>query len=93
MNDQGGAVFLSIFASLVVTFTNDGLIRFVRRFTDFEKHQTITKINVSVAVKLTIARFLNQSLILVLVNKETRNWFTGGSLAYDATTLMVSAAI
>ena len=93
MNDQGGAVFLSIFASLVVTFTNDGLIRFVRRFTDYEKHQTITKINVSVAVKLTIARFLNQSLILVLVNKETRNWFTGGSLAYDATTLMVSAAI
>jgi hypothetical protein len=92
MADQGFATFLTVFASLTILFVNDGLIRFVRRFTAFEMHQTITKINVSVALKLSIARFLNQSIILVLVNENTKRWFEGGSLAYDATILMVSGA-
>lgn len=54
-----------------------------------EKHETLTKLNVSVGIKLTIARFLNSSLILVLTNPNPKNWFKGGSLAYDATILIL----
>jgi hypothetical protein len=43
--------------------------------------------NISVALKLTVARFMNSSLILVIVNSDPKIWFTGGSLAYDASML------
>lgn len=68
------------------------MIKVVRKFTDYEKHNTVTNINVSVAVKLTLARFLNTSIIIVLVNKDTKRWFNGGSVAYDATFLMMTMA-
>lgn len=38
MSEQGFATFLTVFASLTILFVNDGLIRFVRRFTAYEKH-------------------------------------------------------
>lgn len=44
--------------------------------------------NISVALKLTVARFLNSSLILVIVNSDSTYWFTGGNLAYDASVLV-----
>jgi hypothetical protein len=65
----------------------------IRRFSMAEQHETLTKLNVSVAIKLTIARFLNSSVILVLTNPDPKNWFKGGSLAYDATILIVIMAI
>jgi len=78
--------------SIFISQCNSRLIKVVRRFTDYEKHSTVTDINVSVAVKLTLARFLNTSIIIVLVNKNTRNWFEGGSVAYDASFLMMIMA-
>jgi len=44
--------------------------------------------NVSVALKLTIARFINSSLVLVFINSESRKWYKGGDLVYDATILI-----
>jgi len=65
------------------------LLKFVmRRFSAAEKHETQTKMNVSVAFKLTIARFINSSLVLVIVNSESRSWYKGGDLVYDATLLI-----
>jgi len=49
--------------------------------------------NVSVAIKLTIARFLNSSVILVIVNTEPKDWFKGGNLAYDAIILILLMAV
>lgn len=67
----------------------NGLLVFVmRRFSTLEKHSTLTNVNVSVAVKLTIARFLNSSLVLIFVNAEPKNWFKNGNLAYDASVLI-----
>ena len=86
--EQALTTFLSILSSCTISFINDNLIKTIRRFTDFERHETITKINVSVAVKLTIARFLNTSVILLLTNDRTKGWFKGASLAYDATLLI-----
>lgn len=88
MKEQALPTFLSVLSSCTISFINDNLIRTIRRFTDFERHETITKINVSIAVKLTIARFLNTSVILLLTNKDTKGWFDGASLAYDATLLI-----
>ena len=42
----------------------------------------------STALKLTIARFLNSSLVLVFVNNDPKQWFNEGDLAYDATLLI-----
>lgn len=67
----------------------NGLLVFVmRRFSTLEKHSTLTNVNVSVAVKLTIARFLNSSLVLIFVNAEPNKWFKNGNLAYDASVLI-----
>jgi hypothetical protein len=57
-----------------------------------EKHETQTKLNVSVAFKLTIGRFINSSLVLVIINSNAEKWFNGGDLVYDATILIVLLA-
>ena len=49
--------------------------------------------NVSVALKLTIARFINSSLVLIIVNSESRSWYKAGDLVYDATLLICILAI
>lgn len=59
-----------------------------RKFSQAESHETLTKLNVSVAIKLTIARFLNSSMVLVVANYDARYWFKDGSLVYDATVLI-----
>lgn len=44
------------------------------------------------AIKLTIARFLNSSMVLVIANYDARFWFKDGSLVYDATVLIMFMA-
>ena len=88
MRDQALPQFLSFVSSATISLINDNLVRTIRRFTDFERHSTITEINVSLAVKLSVARFLNTSVILLLTNKDTKGWFNSASLAYDATILI-----
>jgi hypothetical protein len=65
----------------------------MRRFSTLEEHSTLTNLNVSVAVKLTIARFLNSSLVLLFVNNDPLQWFKNGNLAYDATVLIALLAV
>jgi len=61
----------------------------VRRFSMYESHETNTKLNVSVAFKLTIIRFLNSTIVLVGVNRDTSKMFDGGGLVYEATILII----
>ena len=61
----------------------------MRRFSKGENHDTQTKMNVSVAFKLTLGRFFNSSVLLVLVSTIPRKWFDGGDLVYDATILIM----
>ena len=67
--------FISILTSLVVMVVNILLRFIIRRFSLSELHETTTKMNVSVAIKLTVARFLNSSIILILVNANPKTWF------------------
>jgi len=90
--DIGGVIFLSFLCSSSVSLINNILVGLIRRFSLTERHETITKMNVSVAFKLTIARFLNNSVILVMANEDPKKWFRGGSLCYDAYILMLMMA-
>jgi hypothetical protein len=87
--EQGMSQFISVMCSLSVSIANAAMILIIRRFSMSEKHETLTKLNVSVAIKLTIARFLNSSVILVITNGDPKGWFKGGSLAYDASLLIL----
>lgn len=91
--EQKSGAAISILISVVIALINDNLIKTIRRFTDYEKHQTITKINVSVAIKLTFARFLNCSVILLTTNNNVKGWFGDASLAYDASMLIIIMAL
>ena len=87
--EQGTVKFISALASFIVVFVNTVLIYVIRRFSIYEHHETQTKMNVSVAIKLTIARFLNSSVILVITNRDPKTWFDGGDLVYDASLLIM----
>jgi len=45
--------------------------------------------HVNTAFKLTIARFVNSSVILCIVQKDGKHWFDEGGLVEDAATLIV----
>ena len=82
--NNGAIRLLTIFMSFFVVFFNTLLGRVIRIFSAFEKHETYTKYNLSVAVKLTFAMFVNTALIPVLVNVNVEDWFTNAGLVVDA---------
>ena len=88
MYTKGIAKIISWSASLVIVIVNELLLFVMRRISRAEKHSTLTNLNVSVALKLTLARFLNSSLILLFVNNKPENWFKEGDLAYEASLLI-----
>jgi hypothetical protein len=88
MYTKGIAKIISWSASLAVVIVNELLLFVMRRISRAEEHSTLTNLNVSVALKLTFARFLNSSLVLIFVNNKPENWFKEGDLAYDATLLI-----
>lgn len=66
----------------------------IRRLTISERHRSHTDRNVSVGLKLTVARFINSSLLLLIINFDsTTSWFDGAGLVYDATVLMILMAV
>jgi len=84
---------LAIIGTLIVFITNSLLLSAVRRFSIYEQHETRTKMNVSVAFKLTITRFLNSSIVLMMINRDASQWFKSGKLAYEATILITLMAL
>lgn len=79
---------LSGVISGIIVMINSSLTKIVRPITTLESHETQTKHSISVALKLTIARFLNSSFILCLVNTNSKTWFKGGDLVFEANLLM-----
>jgi len=81
---------LSVVASGVVIIINMALRVVVRQFTLNEKHDTLTNHNLSVAVKLTFARFLNSAILPIIVNIDRTRWFVDGGLASDILYIILS---
>jgi len=57
-----------------------------------EFQETATKQNISIALKLTIARFINSALVLVVVNDDASDWYNRGNLVWDVNILLVLLA-
>jgi hypothetical protein len=60
--------------------------------TVFERHETRTAYNLSVALKLVIARFVNTAIVPVIVNISSNRWFIDGGLVSDIFSIMISIA-
>lgn len=82
-------------SALSINLINFSLIFFIRKVTINERHISETDQNVSMAFKLTACRFVNSSLLLVILNKgDAKTWFDGGGdLAYEATILISLMAL
>ena len=74
---------LSLITSLFVIVVNMLLAKIIRILSKFEQHETYSKYNISVAVKLTIAMFINTAIIPMFVNFRKENWFDRGGLMLD----------
>ena len=73
---------------------NTSLKYVIRRLTLSERHSSITDLNISVGLKLTLARFINSSLLLLIINfNAATRWFDKAGLVYDATVLMILMAV
>lgn len=84
---------LSILSSLFVVGVNKILLIIIRKFSLREKPITWTAYNMSVALKLTIGRFVNSALIPVIINSKFEKWFNEGGLVVDVTYLIVAISI
>ena len=47
----------------------------VRLFSQYEKYETLTAMDISVAFKLTLARFVNTAIVPIMVNGDASKWF------------------
>ena len=85
---------ISGFSSFAIWFVNTTLKYVIRRLTVSERHSSITDLNISVGLKLTLARFINSSLLLLIINFNVATlWFDKAGLVYDATVLMILMAV
>lgn len=83
---------LSIAVSIVIIIINMLLRVVVRRFSLFEKHETYSNHNLSVAMKLTMARFINTAIVPILVDRGFDRWTAQGGLVSDIFYLLLSIA-
>lgn len=81
---------LSFVCAFVIIFINTLLKNVVVYLTAFERHETRTAYNLSVAMKLVIARFVNTAIVPVIVNIYSSRWFIDGGLVSDIFSIMIS---
>jgi hypothetical protein len=74
---------INIVNALIVSMINFLMGRIVRYLTFFERHKSYTDHNLSVAMKLTFAMFVNTGLIPLFVNYNVNSWFTNTGLVSD----------
>jgi hypothetical protein len=72
---------------------NFSLKETIKSLTEYEYHRTHTAFNLSVGIKLTIARFVNSAIVPVIINKQKDKWFADGGLVFDIFTVMIMIAI
>ncbi len=65
----------------------------IKNVTAFENQRTHTEFNLSVAVKLTVARFVNSAIVPVIINIKSDRWFADGGLVFDVFSVMLMISI
>jgi len=85
---------LSLTVSFTITFINSSLRIVVRKFSDYEQNETLTAHNLSVALKLTLVRFINTALVPITINRQFTDgndeWFGQGGLINDVFYIFLS---
>jgi hypothetical protein len=66
--------FISWLMGFLISKLNKILTRVVTVITAYEKHETKTALNLSIALKLTIAKFADSSVVPVMVNLTFNDW-------------------
>ncbi|CAI2371715.1 unnamed protein product [Moneuplotes crassus] len=74
---------INIASSSIVAGMNFSIDKIIRLLSLFERHETYTQFNISVAIKLTFAIFANTGIIPLFVNFSKDNWFTPSGLCTD----------
>lgn len=81
---------ISILSSIIIAINNALLTLVIRSISKLERHETYTKYNVSVSIKLTFSMFINSGMIPMLIHYFKDNWFTCGGLAFDIFLIMIT---
>lgn len=76
--------------SIVILVVNEALSWVVKTLSIKEKHETYTAYNLSVAFKMTFARFINSAVVPCIVNISSDKWFNEGGLVSDIFSIMIS---
>ena len=84
---------ISFLCAFVIIIINNVLKIVVRYVTSKERHETNTAHNLSLAVKLMLARFVNTAIVPVIINIKSDQWFTDGGLVSDLFSIMVSISV
>lgn len=98
LDSQGGTTnteailirIISILTSFLVIAINVALGKIIRLLSAYEKHETYSKYHLSVAIKLTIALFINSGIVPLFVNFGREDWFNSGGLMVDIFYITVS---
>lgn len=85
LTDQAMLKSIAGFSAALRFVINVSFKYFMKSLSTAEQHETVTKMNVSMAFKLLVARFINSSLIMMAINNDPETWFKSGGLAYEAT--------
>lgn len=83
---QGTAV--STMLAGFIQVINMVMILIVREFSLFERHETKTKMNISLSFKLGFMRFMTSSICYLLVHKNAYDWYVGADLVYDVSMIL-----
>jgi hypothetical protein len=82
--------FLSFLVAFVIILINNILKWVVKYLTEKERHETYTAFNISIAIKLMLARFVNTAIVPVIINIQSDMWFNEGGLVSDLFSIMIS---
>lgn len=69
------------------------ITKVLTRLTVYERHDTATSHNTSVALKLLIVKFINSTLIPLSVNRDPSKWYENNGLITDAYSVLFSMSI
>lgn len=83
---------LSIATAVAIAIINAILPVLMRRFSLYERHETNTDLSLTLALKLSLVKFLNTSVIYAVVHSNAEDWFSSGNLVNDVFTVLCFAA-
>ena len=86
-------ISISFISSIVIANNNAILSKIVRYISKFERHETYTKFNLTIAIKLTACMLINTAAIPFIIKPNKEKWFRQNGLANDALLIVATMNI